>query len=282
MSTTSRVPRGSRGRAAPPPPEPPRPAAAIVAVQKLFSAEAPEYFLLLGTTLFLVIFGLVMVLSSSSIESYVNNDKDFFATATRQGLYALIGVPVMLLAARTPVSFWKRWAGVAVVAGIALQLLVFTGLGYGYGGNQNWIRIGSFTAQPSELIKLALVVWLAWILSKRGAELDDWRRIALPIGPVVLVSVGLVLVGRDLGTALIIVAIVLGALFYAGVRLRVIVVTIAAAAVLGAITLSLSSSRQDRIQAWLGGCKDPSLALTDCYQTVGGWQAMAHGGLFGV
>ncbi len=281
MTTTARSPRPA-GRRPAPPQEPQRPAAAIVAVQKLFSAEAPEYFLLLGTTMFLVIFGLVMVLSSSSIESYADNDKDFFATAARQGLYALIGVPIMLLAARAPIGFWKRWAGVAVVGGIVLQLLVFTGLGYGYGGNQNWIRLGSFTAQPSELIKLALVVWLAWILSKRSAELDDWRRIALPIGPVALVSVGLVLIGRDLGTALILVSIVLGALFFAGVRLRVIVATIGAAAILGLITLSLSSSRQDRIQAWLGGCKDASLAQTDCFQTLGGWQALAHGGVFGV
>jgi cell division protein FtsW len=287
MTTTSprrNTPRGRQapGRGAPTADDGQRPSTAVVAVQRLFAAETPEYFLLLGTTLFLVVFGLVMVLSSSSIESYVNNDKDFFAQATRQGLYALIGIPVMLIAARAPAVFWKRWAGAAVIGGVALQLLVFSPLGYGFGGNRNWVKIGSFTAQPSELIKLAFVIWLAWILSRRLDELNDWKRALVPIGPVVAVSIGLVLVGRDLGTALIMVAIVLGAMFVAGTRLRILGALVVVSGVVGLLVLSLSQSRVGRIQAWLGGCKDPSLALTDCYQTVGGWQALAHGGVLGV
>jgi cell division protein FtsW len=269
-------------RSAPPPPEASRPSGAIVAVQRLFKAETPEYFMLLGTTLFLVVFGLVMVLSSSAIESYVNNDKDFFATATRQGLYALIGVPVMLIAARMPVSFWKRWAWVAVIGGIVLQLLVFSPLGVEFGGNRNWVQIGSFTAQPSELIKLALVIWLGWALSRKRDVLDDWRQVLLPIGPVVGVSIGLVLLGQDLGTAIILVSIVLGALFYAGVKLRFIVVTVLGAAVIGLIGLSVSQGRVSRIGDWLNGCQDSSSANFGCYQTLGGWQALAHGGILGV
>ncbi|GMA93380.1 hypothetical protein GCM10025881_02040 [Pseudolysinimonas kribbensis] len=271
MTTTSsrRTPRPGPERRDRSGADSPRPSAAVVAVQRIFSAETPEYFLLLGTTLFLVVFGLIMVLSSSSIESYVNNDKDFFATATRQGLYVLIGLPVMLIAARAPLSFWKRWAGPAVIAGVVLQLLVFTPLGYGYGGNQNWIKVGSFTAQPSELIKLAFVIWLAWILSRRLDDLHDWKRALIPIGPVVAVSIGLVLVGRDLGTALIMVAIVFGAMFIAGTRLRILGVVIVIAGVVGMLVLSVSESRVGRIQAWLGGCKDPTLAASDCYQTLG-------------
>src|SRR5690606_7943550 len=71
---------------------------AVVAVRRIFAAETPEYFLLLGTTLFLVVFGLVMVLSSSSIESWVS-DRDFFARTSRQAILAAIGVPLMLIAA---------------------------------------------------------------------------------------------------------------------------------------------------------------------------------------
>ncbi len=180
------------------------PRAAVVAVRRLFAAETPEYFMLLGTTLFLVVFGWVMVLSSSSIESYVNN-KDFFTTATRQGLYALIGVPIMLIAARAPISFWKRWARIAVFAGIGLQLLVFSPIGFSVQGNRNWIRLGSFSAQPSELVKLAFVVWLAWVLTNRRDMLDDWKRIALTIGPLAGIAIGLVLAGSDLGTSIILV-----------------------------------------------------------------------------
>jgi cell division protein FtsW len=285
MTTTSsrRTPSPGPGRGDRSGADASRPSAAVIAVQRIFSAETPEYFLLLGTTLFLVVFGLIMVLSSSSIESYVNNDKDFFATATRQGLYVLIGLPVMLIAARAPLSFWKRWAGPAVIAGVVLQLLVFVpGLGYGYGGNQNWIKLGSFTAQPSEVIKLALVIWLARILSRRLEELHDWKRALIPIGPVVAVSIGLVLVGRDLGTALIMVAIVFGAMFIAGTRLRILGVVILVAGLVGLVGLSVSTGRVNRIHDWLSGCKDAASANYGCYQTLGGWQALAHGGVLGV
>lgn len=254
---------------------------AIVAVRKLFAAETPEFFLLLGTTAFLLAFGLVMVLSSSAIESRID-DGDFFARAARQGLYAVIGLPLLLLASRAPISFWKRWAGVAVVLGVALQLLVFTPLGYGTGGNQSWLDFGSFTAQPSELIKLALVIWLPWILVKKAALLEDWRQVLVPIGPIVAVCVGLVLLGNDLGSASIIILLALGTLFFAGVRLRHLAAAVAVLAVLGAGVATLSLSRRDRIDAWLSGCVDPDLLGNECWQTVHGWEALAHGGVFGV
>lgn len=281
--TTTRPP--SRGRRPEPLPEQPapRPTArmARVAVRTLFKAETPEYFLLLGTTLFLVVFGLVMVLSSSSIESYVDN-KDFFTTATRQGLYALVGVPVMLLAARARISFWKRWARIALLVGIGLQLMVFTPLGWGNGYNTNWIRIGTFSAQPSELVKLALVVWLAWMLSSRRDILDDWKRTAITIGPLVLVAVGLVLAGGDLGTAIILVSIVFGALYFAGMRAHILLIGGLLIAGIGAIFIATRPSRLTRVMAWLGGCTDPTQQNDACYQTTHGWQALAHGGVFGV
>jgi cell division protein FtsW len=254
---------------------------AIVAVRKLFAAETPEFFLLLGTTLFLLAFGLVMVLSSSAIESRID-DGDFFARAARQGLYAVIGLPLLLLASRAPISFWKRWAGWAVILGVALQLLVFTDLGYGTGGNKSWLDFGSFTAQPSELIKLSLVIWLPWILVKKAELLEDWRQVLVPIGPIVAVGVGLVLLGNDLGSASIIVLLALGTLFFAGVRLRHLAAAVAVIAVLAAGVATLSLSRRDRIDAWLTGCIDPDLLGAECWQTVHGWEALAHGGVFGV
>lgn len=254
---------------------------AVVAVRKLFSAETPEFFLLLGTTLFLLVFGLVMVLSSSSIESRIG-DGNFFARATRQGLFAALGLPLMLLAARMPIAFWKRWAGVALVIGGVLQLLVFTNLGIEIGGNRGWLDFGFFTAQPSELIKLALAIWLPWILVKKMPHFDDWRQVLVPAGPVVAVAVGLVLLGKDLGSATIILMVVLGSAFFAGVRMRHLAVVVAVIGVLVAFVATLTLSRQDRIQAWLSGCADPALLNDECWQTVHGWEALAHGGIFGV
>lgn len=250
-------------------------------MRKLFGAETPEFFLLLGTTLFLLVFGLVMVLSSSAIESRID-DGDFFARATRQGLYAVIGIPAMLLAARAPTAFWKRWGGSAVVLGIVLQLLVFTPLGYGTGGNQSWLDFGAFTAQPSELIKLALVIWIPWVLVKKTGLLEEWRHVLIPIGPIVGGSVLLVLFGNDLGSASIIIMLTLGTLFFAGVRLRHLAAAVAVLAVGAAGFATLSLSRRDRIDAWLSGCTDPNLLGNECWQTVHGWEALAHGGVFGV
>jgi cell division protein FtsW len=278
--TTTRPPQTRGGRR--PEPEPQRPRTVVVAVRRLFDAETPEYFLLLGTTVFLLGFGLIFVLSSSSIESRAAGG-DFFTQASRQGLYALIGVPAMLLAARAPLAFWKRWAGVAVIIGVALQLLVFLpGLTYERGGNRNWINLGSFTAQPSELIKLALVIWLAWVLSRKGAALHEWREVAIPVLPITIITVGLVLAGNDLGTATIILAIVFGSLFYAGVRLRLIAAGVAGVALVGLLFVQFSDSRSSRIAAWLDQCQDPKLYSNDCWQSIHGWEALAHGGVFGV
>ncbi|WP_167139785.1 putative lipid II flippase FtsW [Diaminobutyricimonas sp. TR449] len=253
---------------------------AFVAVKRIFAAETGNYFLLLGTTLFLVIFGLVMVLSSSAVQS-LKEQSDAFAEFHSQGVYLAIGVPLMLVVSRFPASFWKRWAWPAVVVGVVLQMLVFTPLGYGYGGNLNWLDLGAFTIQPSELVKLALCLWLAFILTTKRELLGDWKHVAVPIAPVAGVAIGLVLLGNDLGTVVIMLAIVFGSLFFAGVRLRFLVLPLIAIAGMGLIVAQLSSSRRDRIEVWLNGCP-PEEYLNNCWQVLHGTWALASGGLFGV
>ena len=277
--TTVRPPRG---RPAPEPTPPHRGApAAVVAVRRLFGVEHPDALLVVGTVIFLVLFGLVMVLSSSAVTSAQNNEGDFFAIFLRQGLFALIGIPLMLTIARLPAIFWRRWARNAVMLGLALQLLVFTGLGYDYGGNQNWISIAGFTAQPSEFLKLALVIWLATVLSDRANAFTDWRSVVIPAVPVSLVAVVLVLFGQDLGTASIMIAIVLAALFFAGAPLRYLATMVGVIAV-GAVLFALtSSSRSNRIDVWLNGCAPEDYEFT-CWQSVHALWALGSGGVFGV
>jgi cell division protein FtsW len=256
--------------------------AALVVVQRVFGAETGTFFLLLGTTIFLVAFGLVMVLSSSSIEDGASSSHDFFSSFTRQGLYALIGVPLLLIASRMPIGFWKKWAWPAVVGTSVLQLLVFVpGIGYAFQGNSNWIRVGSFTAQPSELVKLALILWVSWILARKRSLLDDWKHVFLPIAPVAGVAIGLVLLGKDLGTALIMGMIVLGCLFYAGVRLRIIGVALVVSGLIALIFTQVGSSRTSRIGAFLSGCTKAADYRVDCWQTVHAWWGIASGGVFG-
>jgi cell division protein FtsW len=249
-------------------------------VRRLFATETGSYFLLLGTTIFLVAFGLVMVLSSSSVESQAA-DKSAFTSVTRQGLYALIGVPLMLVASRMPGAFWKRWAWPAMVVGMSAQLLVFTPLGYEYGGNRNWLQVGSFTAQPSEVVKLTLILWIAALLVSKAGLLDDWRHVLIPIGPVAGLAIGLVLLGNDLGTAVIMFLIVFGSLFYAGIRLKFLGIAAAIIAGFGLILAFASSSRTARINSWLYGCSDANYEDW-CWQPMHGTWALASGGIFGV
>ncbi|MEC5168073.1 cell division protein FtsW [Glaciihabitans sp. GrIS 2.15] len=255
--------------------------AAVVAVKRLFAAETGNYFLLLGTTLFLVVFGLIMVLSSSAVESFKASG-DFFNGFVRQVVFATVGVPLMLIAARMRASFWKRWSGIFLLVALGLQFLtVATPLGSERGGNRNWITIGTFSGQPSEFVKLSLVIWLGYILFKKRDVMDNWRELVVPLVPIGGAAVGLVLLGGDLGTSIILTAIVMGAIFFAGVKLRFLAVPIVLIGIAGAIAASARSSRQDRIQAFLSGCKSADDHLGSCWQTVHGWWALASGGLFG-
>ena len=101
---------------------------AVVAVKNVFVAESSPFYTILGVTLFLVVFGVVMVLSSSSVEQYAATH-DFFGAASRQGLYAVLGVPLMLIVSRVPARLWRKWAMRLLGAALALQLLVYTPLG---------------------------------------------------------------------------------------------------------------------------------------------------------
>jgi len=253
--------------------------AARVKLGRVFVAEGVNYFMLLGITLFLVAFGLVMVLSSSSVESFAAG-QNFFTSFSSQGIAAIIGVPLMLILSRLPGRWWARIAVVALIGSVLLQLLVFTGLGYGYGGNRNWLDLGFTSLQPSELSKLALVLWLGKFLSDRRAEIDNWRRVLLPALIVSSVPIVLVLIGADLGTAMIIGIIVLGSLFFAGVPLRQLGAVLAIAIPVVALAAQGSDSRRERIESWLNGC---SADYADtCWQITHGTWALAAGGIFGV
>ncbi len=265
----STEPAGSAGRGP----------AAVIAVRRLFTAQSTDYMLVLGTAIFLVAFGLVMVLSSSFVQS--GRGGDAFGVFVRQSLFAAVGIPVMLVMARLPVVFWRRWARVFVYIGLGLQVLVFIpGLSYAYGGNRNWISIGGITAQPSEFLKLALVVWLASVLSRRADAFPDLKSVVFPALPISGVALMLVLAGGDLGTATIMIAIVFASLFFAGAPLRYLALLLGLG-VAGAIAFALTgSSRTDRIRIWLDGCTPEQLEGV-CWQPTHGMWALGSGGLLG-
>ncbi|PPF23186.1 putative lipid II flippase FtsW [Rathayibacter rathayi] len=255
---------------------------ARIVLSKVFASHSPNFYLLFGTTLFLVLFGLTMVLSSSSVTSYVSSD-DSFGGFLRQGGFALLGIPMMLVVSRLPIAVWKRITPALLVTGCILQgLVLFTPLGESVGGNRNWIRLGAFSVQPSEIIKLALALWLGLLLARRYRSAKDWKDALVPVLIVGGFAIGLVLVGGDLGTVVIMAGIVLAALFYANVQMRVLVPIVVVGAI-GAVLFAVSSAnRLTRIMSFLGDCSNVEEYQNSCWQPVHGTWAMASGGIFGV
>lgn len=273
MSTTQR----SSQRSAQRPPQ----GKVVVSVKRLFSAETPAYVVMVATVLFLVIFGLVMVLSSSFVGSALGNDGNFFATFMRQVMWALIGLPLMLILSRQPPMFFRRLAPMIFLGALVLQALVFTSLGVSAGGNTNWLAVAGLTGQPSEILKVALIIWMAAILSHRIDYIHDYRVLLSPLGVGVGIALVLVVMGQDLGTMGVMVIIAVGVVFLAGARLSHLGVVLGVlGAVLGAFAV-VSPSRVRRIMTWFSGCTEDDYHGT-CWQVVHSTFALGSGGVLGV
>lgn len=256
-----------------------RPASARISLGHTLTPQSKNYLLVLGTTLFLVGVGLVIILSSSSVDSFLDN-KGFFGGFWKQATYAVIGIPLMLVISRIPAKFWKRWAWVVLGGALLLQLLVFSPLGFGSGGNRNWIAVGPLNGQPSELLKLALAIWLGAVLSRKMALLSDWKHAFIPAIPVSALALGLVLAGHDLGTVVVMGGLVFGALFFSNVKLRFLAVPVLAGILMFFVMAIMSPNRMARIMTFLDEeCLDYEGL---CWQPLHGTWALANGGVFGL
>jgi cell division protein FtsW len=227
----------------------------------------------------LIIIGLVMVLSASSVTSYQDTNSSF-TIFFNQLRYALIGLTGAFVASRLSLTTWKRLSVPLLAAALVLQSLVFVpGLGVQVNGNRNWIHIAGQQVQPSEFAKVALVLFGAAVLTKKRRNLDNFLHVAVPLvvpaGGLLLL---LVLGGGDLGTGLVLLAILAGMLFVAGVPARMFLVAGVGSVALAAIMALTSVNRMGRIQTWLAGCTDPN----KCFQTIHGQYALADGGWWGV
>jgi len=260
--------------------EAPAPRPVRAAWREWLDSPLATYYIVLAATVALIVIGLVMVLSSSSVEAYAQT-RSAYSVFARQALFAAIGVPLTAMAVRMPVRAWKALAWPLLVVAVGSLLLVFSPLGLVVRGNRNWIAIGGLTVQPAEAAKLALVVWAASVLARKQALLHRIRHVLVPVVPVALVLLGLVLAGHDLGTALVLMALTGALLFAAGAPLRVFVASGAFAAVVVAMLVEGSQNRMERITAWLGGA-DCSDYYGVCWQAVHAKWALASGGWWGV
>jgi cell division protein FtsW len=264
---------------------PPRTAASherlnvVAAVRSALTKPLAPYYLVLGSTVMLTGLGLVMVLSASSVESYASSGSSW-AVAQRQAIWVAMGIPVLFFASRLPPVWFRRLAiPVLVVSVVLLVLVLVPGIGVSVNGNQNWIEVSGFRLQPAEAAKLALVLWGADLLTRKRRLLHQHRHLLVPLLPVAAIVIGLVLLGGDLGTSLILMAIVAGLLFIAGTPMRLFAVLATPALAVILFMTFQRSARLSRLQSFLDPFAD--------YEGAG-WQAahslfaLASGGWWGV
>lgn len=259
--------------------------AARVSLGRVFAPVPSEFLLIASTALLLTGFGLMMVLSATMADG-VSKGESPFEVVIKQAVFAVIGIPLMFVASRLPVRFWKRIAWPALIVTIIFQLLVFVpGLGVENDGNRNWISIAGFQMQPSEFLKLSFALWLGYVMYRKQALLRLWRHVFIPVVPVGALVIGLVAVGsEDLGTGLILMAILLGCMFFSGVKLRLFLLPLIGVVAAAAVFAVTSPNRMLRIMSFLNvdSLSCYQAAEGDCYQALHGVWGLANGGIFGL
>ena len=232
-------------------------------------------------TAILLLFGLLMAFSASFVDAAL--DGDAFGTFRRQAQWAVVALPVFWVASRVPRPAVRRlaWPGLGAAL-LGLVLVLVPGIGVTRFGSTRWLGVGDLVVQPSEVAKLLLLVWLADVLERkrpRDGSLHTTEHLLLPALPVLGAVALLVLLQPDLGTTILLGAVVALVLWVEGLRLRVFLLGTALAAALAAVLALAADYRSARIRGWL----DPeAYALGEGFQLMQSWVALGSGGLTGL
>ena len=241
-----------------------------------FRGQSKAFNFLLGLVIILVIFGLVMVLSASYVVA-LRSGSDAYSVFYKQAISAVLGFLVMAAMVRMPIKALQRLAPLFYLVFLGVQVLVLL-FGSSVYGNKNWIKIFGISVQPSEFLKLALVLVIAGMLVQRREYFDDFMNSwAWGLGAMVLAT-GLVLAGSDLGTAMVMFGLAFAMMILAGMP-RKVIWGVLIPVILAAALLANTGSRKARINAWLfPDAPDP----TDVgWQAKHGIWALAAGGFGG-
>jgi len=189
-----------------------------------------------------------------------------------------LALPMALVASLLPHRILRGFSWPAVVLAFLLVGLTLSPLGVSVNDNTNWVRLGPVQVQPSEFAKLALVLWTAHIYARKERLIADWKHALIPVIPVTLALTGLVLLGRDLGTALIFLAIIFGMLFIAGAPLRLFLVVLSGGGLVVSALVLQNRERMSRLLSF----SDPFAYYKDAgWQAAHGILGMSSGGIFG-
>lgn len=226
----------------------------------------------------LVGIGLLMGLSASSVYAQSTGVSPYYY-AVRQAVFLVIGVPAAFALALLKERLLKPLGWAAIVFAIVLLTLVFTPLGVDTKGNLAWLELGPISLQPSEFAKVAVILWAASVLSTKQKLLEQPKHLLLPLLPGALVVCGLVLLGGDLGTGMVLVGIVFLVLFLVGTPWIVLGgLAAAGAAVVGLLVVS-SPNRMHRIMLFINPPEAGDLSVSQ--QPLSAIYALASGGWFG-
>jgi len=240
--------------------------------------STPDWLIIIATV-FLLGIGVVMVYSSSAVLAY-RELGDWYFYAKRQLLFALLGLAAMYVMVNIDYWLWKKWAKVGlIVAFVLLILVLIPGIGVVRGGARSWIGIGAFSLQPSEFIKLAMIIFFAKLFSERQRELTSFRKGLLPALLIMGLGFGLIMLQPDLGTGTVLAATVILMIYTAGARIAHLF-GLMLVAVGGFAALVLAAPyRINRILGFLDPWQDP---LGTGYQLIQSLYAIGPGRLMGL
>ena len=235
-------------------------------------------FVLFIAILLLILFGLIMIYSASSIwAEYKFHDS--FKYVKQQALFIGIGIFLLITVSKIDYMFYyKKTNPILLVCLFLLVLVLIPGIGSVRNGSQSWFGIGSFGIQPSEFAKLGLIIFTAKYLADNQKYLRDFKKGVIPILLVLFLVFGLIMLQPDFGTGMIIVVSILAMLFVAGVNMKFFL-GLGAVGVVGIVALiAIAPYRMDRITSFLDPWSDP---LGTGFQIIQSLYAIGPGGLLG-
>lgn len=239
----------------------------------------PDYQLLVCVAI-MVPFGLVMVYSSSFVEGFTYHNNGMYYL-WRQLFAACVGTLGLLVAQRVNYRWWRtnalRLFALALVV-LFLTSFVLPDSMTEVNGSRSWIRFGFFSVQPSEFVKLALLVYLASWLSRRGTRMTNLFTGVLPFAVVIGLVTAMIMVGKDLGTTTVVVIVSAMVYFVAGASIMHLFIAAVIGFVMFLVAINVAAYRLERINAWL----DPFAYYSGAgFQPLHALYAMASGGLVG-
>ncbi len=222
--------------------------------------------------------GVVMVYSASSIMAEKRFADGFFFLK-RQGMFALLGFLVMFITMQIDYRHLQKLAVVIFFGSIVLLgLVLLPGIGSQVGGAARWIRMPGFSIQPAEVAKLALVIYMAHSLSKKGEKLQSFRQGFLPYMVILAILLGLVLAQPDLGSAVTLAGVAVTMMVVAGSRMRYLFgLAVLALPALYYLIMNVDYRRR-RILAFINPWDDPT---NSGFQIIQSWIAFGSGGVVG-